>query len=322
MSALRKTALSNVNMKNSNSTSSSAQTNTTAESESSRLEKSDSVVNLTRPELYGIYNNDSLYGTNVEDMDLYIKTAKPKEKADIMPAKQPSQSLSMLPLPIKFLILAGSAFIYNEITKHINYRHFSDNQIANMPLAVSNVFVYGFFSRFRLGSYIPIETDLGKTLDNVFALVVQGLAMSLIHPLMDRLLPSWFSNRLLSSNPNPTRSTTYSNLFNDLIRSSITFLGISYAIRKIEWSSFLQVSIVWSLLNPGLWLLLDGTISGFLASLVASTAACATIYIQNYEFISQYTSNQEFTIALWLWIGSFFFCGVITFGKIGRGLFR
>ncbi|KAG7664202.1 uncharacterized protein J8A68_002265 [[Candida] subhashii] len=286
-----------------------------------KLEKSDSVINLTKPELYGIYNSDSLFGTNVEDMDLYIKTAKPKEKDDSIPARQPPQNLYSLPLLVKFMILAASAFIYNEITKHINYSHFSDNKLANIPLAISNVFVYGFFAKFRIGTYTSIETEFGQTLDNVFALTVQGLAMSLIHPIMDYLLPASFSKRLLSSNPNPTRSTSYSNLFNDLIRSSITFLGISYAIRKIEWSSFLQVSIVWSLLNPGLWLLLDGTVSGFLASLIGCTAACVVIYLQNYDFVLQYSSNQEVSIALWLWIGSFFFCGIITFGKIGRGLF-
>lgn len=145
--------------------------------------------------------------------------------------------------------------------------------------------------------------------------------MSLIHPIMDYLLPASFTKRLLSSNPDPNKNRNV-NLFNDMIRLLITFLGISYAIRNIEWTSSLQISMIWSLLNPGLWLLLDGTASGFISSLGGASGACLLVYIQNFEiFKLAELASKENVIALWMWIGSFFFCGLIIFGKLGRALF-
>ncbi|EGW31518.1 uncharacterized protein SPAPADRAFT_62099 [Spathaspora passalidarum NRRL Y-27907] len=318
MSNLRKSAILNATP--------SMSATTTSESggdSSARLQHSDSVLNLTKPSLFGLYDNDDFSvskETEEKDMEIVTRAQENQKKKPTVPTIAP-QNLIKLPLVVKLLILSGSAFLYNEITKHINYKHFSDNKLANIPVTISNIFVSGFLSKFRISTYIPIDSDVGKVLDQLLALTIQGAGMGLLHPIMDRILPTYFTRRVLSSNPYPTYSTTYSNLFNDLIRSCITFLGISYAIRKIEWSSFLQVSILWSLLNPGLWLLLDGTLSGFLASLLGSFVACAGIFVENFAFVVLYGANSEDSIALWLWIASFFFCGIIIFGKIGRGLF-
>lgn len=302
-----------------------------------RIDRTDSVVNLTKPSLYGIYNDNSLLNLNsVNDSDYDINQLLKKEletpnsksqngggSPSIAPATLvESKGLSKLPVFIKVIILSLSAFVYNEITKHINYQHFATNELANFPLTVTNVFVFSVLEKLKLGNYFNVDGDFVKLADFFFAVTVQGLIMGLIQPIMDKVLPANFSKRLLSSNPFPHAQTTYSNLFNDLLRASVTFLGISYAIRKIEWSSFLQVSIIWSLMNPGLWLLLDGTLSGFLSSTIVSLAACGIVYFENYVFVNQYYSlQQEDSIAVWLWVCSFFFCGLIIFGKIGRGLF-
>ncbi|KAK6455199.1 insulin-induced protein-domain-containing protein [Scheffersomyces xylosifermentans] len=298
-----------------------------------RMEKSDSVVNLTKPSLYGIYNDDSLLNLSkdINESDIEINMIKSDSVSSTnsestatseSSGRRESKSMAKLPIFIKILILSSSAFIYNEITKHINYNHFGGNQLANFPLTITNVFVFSLLEKLKLGHYVPIQGEFIEVADLVFALTVQGLTMSLVHPVMDLVLPNNFSKRLLSSNPYPHASTSYSNLFNDLLRASITFLGISYAIRKIEWSSFLQVSIIWSLMNPGLWLLLDGTLSGFVSSLVVSAGACVLVYFDNYALVNEYFNHeQENSIAIWLWVSSFFFCGLIIFGKIGRGLF-
>ncbi|RLV94108.1 Protein NSG2 [Spathaspora sp. JA1] len=317
MSDLRKSAILNSTPGSMSSAASGGETST-------RLQTSESETNLTKPYLYGVYGNDDLYSISKEteenDLEIVTRAQEIEKKKPTIPTIAP-QNLFKLPLILRLLILSSSAFLYNEITKHINYKHFSDNKLANIPVTISNIFVSGFFSKFRISTYFPVDSEYGQFLDQLLALTIQGIGMGLLHPIMDRSLPRYLSRRLLSSNPYPTYSTSYSNLFNDLIRSCITFLGISYAIRKIEWSSFLQVSIVWSLLNPGLWLLLDGTPSGFLASLVGSLGACGVIYLENYTFLIMYGANSEDTIALWLWIGSFFFSGIIIFGKLGRGLF-
>ncbi|KAK6462207.1 insulin-induced protein-domain-containing protein [Scheffersomyces coipomensis] len=374
MSNLRKSTASNTNLKKLNSQTPSATTSGSS-TPISTMDRTDSILNLTKPSLYGIYNDNSLLNLNKElnsssieitnshnhhhdpnhihtiqhqlhqleqasnfnggsidlansqsiSMDSVISSSIDGSNDDIdssSPSHKNSHTLANTPLLFKILLLSSSAFIYNEITKQINYNHFGENELATFPMTITNVFFFSLLEKFKFSNYIPINDKFIMIIDQVVALSIQGLLMGTIHPIMDQLLPSKFSRRILSSNPDPNHSTNYSNLFNDLLRASITFLGISYAIRNIEWNSFLQVSIIFSFLNPGLWILLDGTFSGFLSSLIISGLACLMVYLENYTFINQYNFfNHEDLIALWLWIGSFFFCGLIIFGKIGRGLF-
>ncbi|KAI5950186.1 hypothetical protein CANMA_005376 [Candida margitis] len=326
MSDLRRIALSNTNIKGMEASQAPPQSGNSSP-RPDQMGKTDSEINLTRPELYGMYEGDSFvdYNKDIDDSSLLDFTVLDSDKVKAKGTKPPVQTedtnkltLYSLPLPLKLVILASSAYIYNQVIRHINYNHFSENQLVNYPLTITHIFLYAFVSKFKVGNYIEINDDLIKVGDEVLALTLQGLLMASLHPILDRILPKIFSRRLLSSNPNPSSK---SNVSSDLIRSGITFLGISYAIRKIEWSSFLQVSIIWSLINPGLWLLLDGTISGFLASLLVSSVACVSIYSQNHKFVNGYSKTSDDVIALWLWIGSFFFCGIIIFGKLGRGLF-
>ncbi|KAI5958308.1 hypothetical protein KGF57_002663 [Candida theae] len=339
MSDLRRIALSNTNIKGMDA-SAQGQTPTPPQSGKNsdpvpgEMVKTDSEINLTRPELYSMYKEDSFvdFNKDIDDSSVLDLNMLSTEKANADGKKQKKASgeaaastaesseltLYTLPLPLKLAILAISAYIYNQVTRHINYNHFSENQLVHYPLTITHVFLYAFVSKFKLSNYIQINDDLLNAGDEIMALTLQGLIMASLHPILDRILPRILTKRLLSSNPNPNSKTQVSS---DLIRAGITFLGISYAIRKIEWSSFLQVSIIWSLINPGLWLLLDGTVSGFLASLLASSVACVSIYSQNHKFINGYSRTTDDVIALWLWIGSFFFCGIIIFGKLGRGLF-
>lgn len=354
MAELRKIAISNTNNKSKGNTplASGATTPTSMAPLLNDMDRTDSMINLTKPELYSYYQNDSFVNMendltdSTSDLEFKVSRRLPNEVdgngrsvSNNFIATSNANDAFQFPFIVKLIILSSSAYLYNEITRHINYDHFNDKQLASFPLTITHVFLYSFVSKFKLGNYIEnIDTsELGRALDGIFALTLQGLLMASLHPIFDRLLPKIFTKRLLSSNPiqsAPSTSSTLStsstssstslsntNFMNDLIRTCITFLGISYAIRKIEWSSFLQVSIIWSLINPGLWLLLDGTISGFLSSLLVTALCCIIIYLQNTHIITSYSKTTNDVIALWLWIGSFFFCGIIIFGKIGRGLF-
>lgn len=309
------------------------------------MEKTDSVVNLTKPSLYGIYNDNSLLNLNKEseDVDEYIEGSKlyinsPRKQnidGESPVASGPKGSrrtevpliIRWIKTFIKVVILAGAAYLYNETSKHIHNNHIQVSKLTYEPLFITNMFLSNFIHKLKpFSSYTKANTYSINWIDNFLALSIQGLIMSLIHPMMDCILPASLTKRLLSSDPNSSRNRD-AHLFNDLVRALVTFLGISYAVRKIEWSSSLQVLMIWSLLNPGLWLLLDGTISGFLSSLLIATLACLCVYMQNYELVVQY-ANQFFQIgkdddfiAIWLYVGSFFFCGLIIFGKLGRGLF-
>lgn len=298
------------------------------------MEKSDSVVNLTRLSLYGIYQDDSMLNLSRDDTEDEEAVVARVLKTSERPHSQGQSSLGYsgsilspttptkrgIPLVLKLLILAASSFVYNQITKHINYNHFGANKLTNLPLTITNLFIFNLFEKLHLLSYFSSErlsasgniAEYVVLVDNIIALTLQGLILSSLHPTLDKVLPKKFSARLMTSNPDPTKKA----FFTDILRALVIFLGISYAIRKIEWSSFLQVAIVWSLLNPGMWSLLDGTISGFIASCLGSAVSCAFIYLQNGNAYSVLLEEDGY--ALWLWIGSFFFCGVTIFGKIGR----
>lgn len=309
------------------------------------MEKTDSVVNLTKPSLYGIYNDNSLLNLNKEseDVDEYIENSKlyvnPRggtsgqgkafQDDGSTSSSKPGDSTFVRGVKtiVKIFVLAGAAYLYNEATKHIHNNHIQVSRLTYEPLFITNMFLSKFIHNLKpFSMYVLKSTTSINWIDNLLALMIQGLIMGLIHPIMDYILPSSLTKRLLSSDPNANQRRD-AHLLNDLIRSLVTFLGISYAVRKIEWSSALQVLIIWSLLNPALWLLLDGTISGFLSSLIIATLACTCVYLQNYNLIEQYANqffqlgkNDDF-IAIWLWVGSFFFCGLIIFGKLGRALF-
>lgn len=324
MSDFRRKALSNANT---NEFGNGSRTNKNG----TNMEKTDSVVNLTKPALYAIYNVDSVTNLNSEDgSNEYLNIANRKyskdniEVEDVQAHMKTSSAKKYAELALKLAILTVSAYAYNEMTSHIHSEHLKINEVSYEPLYITNKVLNGFIQRFLIARYLPIpKNDYITSVDKVVSLTLQGCLMGCIHPLMDSIMPPFLSKRLLSSNPTPNKSSGYSNIANDLIRASITFLGISYAIRKIEWNSFLQASIIWSLLNPGLWLLLDGTINGFIFSLLFAFLAFGSIYFQNPEVIHAFISfKQDDAIAICLLVASFFFCGLILFGKLGRFLFR
>lgn len=86
-------------------------------------------------------------------------------------------------------------------------------------------------------------------------------------------------------------------------------LGVAFGIRKIEWSSSLQASGAWFLLNIVLWMFFDGTPSMLLGCLGIGTIASVTSYRDVTEFSQM------------LYFMDFYFLGLLLFGKLGRYLY-
>lgn len=283
------------------------------------MEKSDSVLNLLKPSLYGIYNTSSVsLNKENEEVEEYIDgtelhiNAKERHRDSIrpvqetIPARKCSAGKTLACLVVRLVVVAGAAFVYNEVTKNIHATHTD----------VSGARINEYLMRF-INGWKPFQSFVGnyKTADQFLALALEGFLLSFTLPTLDTIMPLAWTKRLLSSSPDPYKR---SNITNDIFRSLIAFLGISYAIRHIEWQSPLQMAMAWSLINPALWLLLDGTINGFIASSAVAFGGSGLVYLKNG---ADQLGNQDDILTVFLFIASFFFCGVIIFGKLGRFLF-
>ena len=160
--------------------------------------------------------------------------------------------------------------------------------------------------------------------------------MGINQPIFDLMFPNFFSISVftLINNKNSTTDNEDGNetvkekknyiSISSILRMSTAFLGISFALRKLDWESFEENNNLFVLFNLFIWLLLDSTISGLLSSISLSTLTTVFVFTFDpdlHESISNnLTSKSVYSIGLW--IGSFFFCGLILFGKVGRFLFN
>ncbi|WPK24296.1 hypothetical protein PUMCH_001564 [Australozyma saopauloensis] len=300
------------------------------------MEKTDSVLNLTKPSLFGIYNSSTsdlnqendqveeyLDGSelhiNVKDANFARSRSGLRESytaSQIGDAEKSAPGTSFFGIIGRTTLMALAALAYNEVTRNIHSTH-ADGRGADINAYLLR-FLYLLQPSQALVDKYNLDISEAKYVayaDYAFAMILEGVALSIVVPLLDNIMPLSCTRRLLSSNPTPTKR---GNLATDIVRSLIAFLGISYAIRNVAWKSSLQMALTWSLINPGLWLLLDGTINGFVASVLVAGGGSAIIYAQNFALATMDTENL---VTVFLFIGSFFFCGVIIFGKLGRYLF-
>ncbi|KAI0526466.1 hypothetical protein F5B22DRAFT_159157 [Xylaria bambusicola] len=134
------------------------------------------------------------------------------------------------------------------------------------------------------------------------------------------------------------------------VRGIGIFIGIAYAIRKLQWDSTLQLSLCLALVNPALWFLIDGSIPGFIVSTAVgitgsalltgfqpdmvpvpamlSTSAHGGLYSLHPNASAHYAgaepmfgglANQQ-TFAMGIWTLNVLFCCCVVFGNVGRWL--
>jgi len=143
--------------------------------------------------------------------------------------------------------------------------------------------------------------------------------------------------------------------WNDVVRSVGAFVGVAFAIRKLPWSSPLQLTLTLALVNPFLWYLIDRTPTGFTLSTIMGTLGTATILFINPTLVPSPTdhiptsANAASTltnhtaepaavaggasvgngvllggllsyesVGVATWLASVLFCACVCFGSIGR----
>ncbi|KAL7913413.1 insulin-induced protein domain-containing protein [Trichoderma velutinum] len=131
-----------------------------------------------------------------------------------------------------------------------------------------------------------------------------------------------------------------------VMRAIGVFVGVAFAVRRLEWTSSSQVSLAVALANLFLWWLIDRTMPALVVSTVVGLAGTAFLLSVNPDIIrapsttfaqansSFYAEAQaepammlggiasQETVEAGIWILSVLFCTCLCFGNIGRKLAR
>ncbi|GMM54568.1 Nsg2 protein [Maudiozyma humilis] len=255
---------------------------------------SDSMANLTKPTLYSLYDED--IADPSESSSIYktlSANARVATSSAAAPAVHRSVAEKVFSLIKNLVILSVSGILYLEVSKNLHDNHQLHASFTSKPVVVITRIQDWLFQ----GAVpLPLQQDWVKY-------AIEGVLFGSVVPVLDLVF--------LQKDKAQARNGD-STLFG-ILRIANAMLGVTYGIRKLQWSSSLQAAGVWGLLNIVLWLFFDGTPSLLFESLIASvgvTLGCV------YEF-----DRSSFDVAQFLYFEDFYFLGFIIFGKLGRFLF-
>ncbi|QLG74173.1 hypothetical protein HG535_0G00570 [Zygotorulaspora mrakii] len=247
----------------------------------------ESISNLTRPQLYSIYDEDV---TRSQDSNAYEELRRSRgsqlddneDTLNFIPRSNKANSRSFYAKVIHFVfalfVLSISGIAYHEVSRHLHDNHLLHPDFASRPL------IFGVqVSKLLTGGMLPDWATYA----------MEGVLFGLAIPLMDFLF-----------NIKSTRNSWFS-----VLKCANAMLGVTFGIRKIEWNSSLQAGGAWGLLNIIIWLFFDGTSSMFLGCSSLGLITCATCY-------RDVTDKSQL-----LYFMDFYFLGLLFFGKVGRYLF-
>jgi hypothetical protein len=180
---------------------------------------------------------------------------------------------------------------------------------------------------------------------------VAGVVMGSLLPWVDEIWGTEDSTTSESTSAETRPRGLNAVEWNDVVRSVGAFVGVAFAIRKLPWSSPLQLSLTLALANPFLWYLLDRTTAGFTLSTAVGLLGTSALLAINPALIpaptDTYASPANYTapfalrhikqarslpemqdalgsllsyerVGVATWIASVLFCSCVCFGNIGR----
>lgn len=261
---------------------------------------------LTKPRLRSaIYPASSSSSSTSSLTSASRPRSAPTQRHHLLPSlssRTGSVRLSFLSIFVRFVTLFVAGVAYGELARNLHDNHLVT--IETLDIAASaTAFVSGPESGFLQSSVI-------------FSMVfgAQGILLGLLLPLFDRVFPAAASvsqRKLLASSGKGGAD------WSSIIRAVAAFLGVAYGVRKLPWESTMQVAVLWGLVNPFLWYLLDGTRNGFILSAltaIVGTMVFAVLFPAN---LPQPVLSTGY-IAVTVWIASTFYICSICFGNIGR----
>lgn len=243
----------------------------------------ESFSNLTRPQLFSLYDEDITKSADSEDYERirsrgsHASVSRPNSTGSAYEPK-PSKLGRMLRFLSSILILSLAGIGYHELSKNLHDNHKLHPELASRPLLLGVQ-----LSKFFTGNMLP----------DWAAYAVEGILFGSCIPLIDHI---FFIK---------TRPTSWVSV----LKTVNAMLGVTFGIRKVQWSSSLQAAIAWGLLNIILWLLFDGTVSMFVSCSGLGLLSCVACY-------GDVTDKSQL-----LYFVDFYFLGLLLFGKLGRYLF-
>lgn len=223
--------------------------------------------------LYEIYENDDL-NTSVDEIYRDLQSNLTKSETLII-EKKIVKKTSLISILFKIL---SSLIILSLLGNLYNQLYLHLFNSYNLKF---NHFSY----------YLNLDSSLNNYLIHSYI----GVFLGLIIPIIDLL-----SNRKDNDN------------LSTIIRPLVAILGILFAIKKIDWISINQISIIWLFLNLGLWAFIDSTLLILSYSLALSVLGL----LLNNAILFDLNYNEIFLIVDYLWFGG------LLFGKVGRSLFN
>ncbi|CCK70819.1 Nsg2p KNAG_0F01510 [Huiozyma naganishii CBS 8797] len=251
---------------------------------------SSSLANLTRPELYSIYDS----GVVLESEGIQ----------DVNEAKYRSATAGVGPQTLRprgkidattLVVLALSGIVYHELARMMHDNHKLHEDIISRPLLVGVHFLDW-----------AVGGSLGISIPTWVGYALEGVLFGLSVPVLDRYLPESRITGTGGSGTSPRGDSLFS-----VLRTVNSMLGITFGIRKIKWASSMQASVAWLSLNFMLWLLLDSTVPLLLHS---ATLGCLV------SALSSQGAGPAVHLPEVLYLFDFYFLGFLVFGKLGRYL--
>lgn len=251
----------------------------TSKASGSNYSSLDSFNSLTKPALYGLYDDDVIKS---EDTEIY-EEAKRVSSGRLLDAEDElrmNHVPSFVGMLVVWSVLSVAGIAYHELSKNLHDNHELHNDFTSRPLL--------------LGATIAQSLSFGYVPPWVFY-AVEGILFGSLVPFVD-FITGRFDKNVIS--------------LSSVLRSTNAMLGVAFGIRRIEWSSSLQASGAWFLLNVILWLFFDGTASLLFVGLTIGVTTCITCY-------NDITDNAQL-----LYFIDFYFLGLLFFTRLGKYLYR
>ncbi|KAK5653136.1 hypothetical protein OQA88_9235 [Cercophora sp. LCS_1] len=301
------------------------------------LSRATSFMNLTQSTLFGIYDADrddntpTPWGTGAETpatLNVDAATSRlMKERLRRVPSQPP-------PTPTRLSVLASL--------------------ILRASLLFGLGMGYGVLvTRLPTTGTHP-EPPPTTTTSYLFLWGFAGVILGCLLPWFDRFWEETFhrrANNTTSANPKRAEEEKNNNApeadWALVVRGVGAFVGIVFAIRKLPWTSTMQVSLTLALANPFLWYLIDRSKPGFLLSAAVGVAGSAVMMGWNPDVMpaptgllsssshsGMYNNGTSYegdnivlgglarleTVETGIWMLSVLFCSCVCFGNIGRRL--